>query len=943
MNAKMAWPRIEAALDQLLDLPPSNRTAALLRLAGDDATMLCELRRLLDQAVRDETWLDRPAAYEDGSPAPPLTNLAPGQRVGAYRIIDVIGRGGMGEVYRAERADGHFEQQVALKLIRREAVEHVDRFQAERQILAGLDHPGITRILDGGLLDGQPYMVMELVDGLPITLWCRDRRIDLDGRLTLFLAVCDAVAYAHRNLIVHRDLKPGNVLVTPQGQVKLLDFGIAKRIATGDEASPETMMAPLTPGYAAPEQLLGGPVSTATDAYALGMLLYELLAGARPWTLEGMPLALAVRAALQEVPPPLSQFAARSDGAPPVPVKDLTGDLDAIVAKALRKEPGQRYQTVDDLARDVERMRQGKPVSARAGSRLYVAGRFVRRHRLPIAAAGLLVLAILGGLGGVTWQYLRAQRQANRAETIKNFVLSLYNGRDPGFPTDKNRRDVTAEKLLDLGADRIAREFAGDPDLEIELYTLTAQLYEALDDRGRATQIIQKKVDVARQAYGEASPIVIDALLAQCADAWRSGDLATAQRLLDKTDALFRIAGKSAEGIRPRWWLNKAQILAKQEAGSPAHLAALDETLKSFERYAPSHVFYVTALQAAGLVQAQIGNYEKSTAFFQQALDHFKALPPAEQDSDTRITLLYNQVSAFQRTGRLDDARRNLEAVSALAMEAQGISPAYWMSLAQLGRMLDWQGLRTDAAAQFSKMLAALPSPPPSPADYYYTAKLIQAESLIAEGRGAETLPFLEDLKERLVAAGNLGTALRRTRAALGLAYDQSGRTGEARIELRKAMDGYAATPNNPEAQNLRGQWGCFLLAQGDPEAATVFDGIVADEASMRAASIAPALAWAGRARLALARGDAAAATAAVTQAFAAYQQIKGLHDIRVHTSLLLTRSAVRLAAGDRAGAGDDAAQALADAQRTDAPESAVIVQAREALAATTGKISPPN
>ncbi|MEA1651333.1 protein kinase [Nitrospirillum sp. BR 11164] len=938
-TAKTHWPHIEAALDQLLDLPTSGRPAALLRLAGDDAIMLAELRTLLAQAGRDETWLDRPAGLDpvDGIAPPPFTGLSPGQRVGAYRVIAPIGRGGMGEVYRAERADGHFDQQVALKLIRREAVDHVDRFQAERQILARLDHPAITRILDGGMHDGQPYMVMELVEGQSITAWCRDRGIGLDGRLALFLAVCDAVACAHRNLIVHRDLKPGNVLVTPQGQVKLLDFGIAKRIVTGEGGAPETLLAPLTPGYAAPEQLLGGQVSTATDAYALGMLLYELLAGARPWTLEGMPLALAVRAALQEVPPSLSQFAARSDGAPPVPVKELTGDLDAIVAKALRKEPNQRYQTVDDLVRDIQCMRQGRPVSARAGSRLYVAGRFVKRHRLPIAAAGLLTLAILGGLGGVTWQYLRAQQQANRAETIKNFVLSLYSGRDPGFPKDKQRRDVTAEKLLDLGADRIGREFAGDPELELELYTLTTQLYEALDDRDRAAQIIEKKVAAARDAYGEATPIVIDAMLAQCADAWRSGDLASAQRLLDKTDALLRAAGKSAEGIRPRWWLNKAQMLSKQEAGSAAHLAALDETLKSFERYAPDHVFHVTALQAAGLAQAQAGNFEKSTALFQQALDHFKALPAAEQDSDTLITLLYNQVSVFQRTGRLDDARKNLERVSTLALESQGVSAPYWMSLAQLARMLDLQGRRTEATAQFATMREVLPSPPSSPADYSYIARLMHAESVIMEGRAVDALPYLEELKGRLMAGGGLGATVRRVHAQLGQAYGQSGHPDQARIEFQQALDGYAGTPGSPEALDLRGRWGWFLLDQGDAGAAQVFDGIVADAGTTATVSIAPTLAWAGRARLALAHGDIAAAKAATDRAFAAYQQIRALHDVRIRTTVLLTRGAVRLAAGDKAGARQDASQALADAQRTDAPESPVIRQARDAVAAAAG------
>ena len=330
------------------------------------------------------------------------------------------------------------------------------------------------------LANGAPYMVMELVSGEPITAWCHAHATDLAGRLQLFLSVCNAVAYAHRNLIVHRDLKPSNVLVTPQGNVKVLDFGIATKLA--DAEDPQTHSAPMTPDYAAPEQLTGGAISTATDCYALGMLLFELLTGARPWRLDRMPLAAAVDVVLHQPPPAPSRVAAQLSTAAPIPAKALAGDLDAIVAKALRKEPASRYPTVDELMQDIGRSQRAEPVSARTGSRAYVMRRFVRRHRLPIAAAALVLLVLLAGLSGITWQYLRADRQAARATTIKAFLVSLFTDTDPNFPADKPRNQVTAKELMDLGVKRIDREFAADPYLQLELLNIAADIYGGLSD-----------------------------------------------------------------------------------------------------------------------------------------------------------------------------------------------------------------------------------------------------------------------------------------------------------------------------------------------------------------------------------------------------------------------------------------------------------------------------
>ena len=923
----ISWPRLEAALDKLLDLPAADRPAALREVAGGDAAFQNEVRMLLAHAERDETWLDRPAVLTLDERSPPVSRrLDSGQRVGTYRIVEFLGQGGMGEVYRAERADGQFEQQVALKLIRGDAIAHVERFLAERQILARLDHPGIARILNGGLFEGQPYMVMELVCGQTITQWCRARKSTLEERLRLFVDVCDAVACAHYNLIVHRDLKPANVLVTDEGKVKLLDFGIAKPIA-----AEETGFAPLTPSHAAPEQLTGGPISTATDVYALGMLLFELLAGEPPWALSEMPMAIAIRTVLEETPPPPSR-----SPAPPVPPRALAGDLDAIVAKTLRKESAQRYETVDALKQDILRSMTGQPVSARAGSRLYVAGRFARRHRLPIAAASLVALALMAGFIGATWEYLRADHEAARAETIKNFVISLYAGNDPGFPKDKLRRDVTAETLLDLGVDRIEREFAGDPDLEIELYDLTGGLYDSLNDPDRAARMHEMALGVARKAFGDAHSLVLSAQLQEAWFAMGAGDQDKARRILDTLDRVLRESGQDKTAYRAFWWVNKAQLLGMQTNGTAAQRDALDHALATYERYAPKDPNYVAALQNAGIVRIYAGDYAEAADLYQKALLLWHRLPEGERTDRDLVYVLTNRAGALLKLGRLDEAKASYEQAAEMAMSVSGQSDPYWTSLSRIADLLLQQGQRDEAMARYDDLLKRLPAVPSASG----TAEAIlmrYADGLTAIGRPADAIAVLDRIRAGEEREAPRPRETRRLDYSLGLAYARAGRTAEARALLSRAMEEYAADPKSLEMCDLRGRWGWFLLSQGETEAASAaFDAVIRDEADMAALSISPSLAWAGRARLALARGDAAAAKTAIARAFEAYGTVKALHDVRTRTTLLLVRSAVSRSGGDRAGARRDAAEALYDASRLDAPGSPAIREAREALAASS-------
>lgn len=474
------WMRIDAALDQLLALPIAEREARAAQLSAGDARLHRELLDLLQAEQQLGGFME-----SQDCAAQPLAQptLAHGQRVGAWRVIRLVGRGGMGEVYLCERADGQFEQRAALKLIAAPLADRPEQFYAERRILAQLEHPGIARLLDGGVAeDGRPYMVVEFVEGLDFFGHCARQSLPPEPRLRLFAQVCEAVAYAHRHLVVHRDLKPANILVGTDGQPKLVDFGIAKLLDPARAAEVgRTLHA--TPSHAAPEQLQGGVTTTATDVYALGVILYELLAGAPPWPLERLPLALAVTRVLDDEPPPPSATAARGQarGAPPpLPARQLRGDLDGIVLKALRKRPEQRYASAAELLDDVQRHLRHEPVAARGYGAGYVVGRFVRRHRLAVASVAAVLLALVGGLAISLGFYLDARAARDRAEAAATTTqaVSDFLNRDLLGSADiakRPTRDIGLRELLDKAAAEVDRRFAQQPDA-------AARVHESLGD-----------------------------------------------------------------------------------------------------------------------------------------------------------------------------------------------------------------------------------------------------------------------------------------------------------------------------------------------------------------------------------------------------------------------------------------------------------------------------
>jgi non-specific serine/threonine protein kinase/serine/threonine-protein kinase len=552
--------RVDVLLDELLLLPQEQWASELRSRSGEDAAVAAEVNSLLRAARASESFLSTPARLAAEAGVPDATI---GIELDGWRITRLIGRGGMGEVYEAVRARGDFDQRVAIKLLRPESAMQVQRFQSERQILAALEHAGIARLYDGGVTDdGRPFMVMEYVDGRSLIDYCIVAEASFDARIALFLQICDAVAYAHRNLVVHRDLKPSNILVTVDGRVKLLDFGIAKLLDSGHSQLTQAAI-PMTPVCAAPEQLTGGPITTATDVYALGLLLFEMLTGAHPWMGSDTPVMQAMRAVLQR-PAPLASRTAEANTGTPIPPRLIRGDFDAIIAKALRAEAGQRYATVESLKLDIERALRGEAIEARDGARLYAIGRILKRFRWAAAAILAIFLSLGGGLGVAVWQAHEAaidrdiaRRDAAREEAVRYNLTQLFRT----AIADQGAKGATAKTMIDASAQRVLKEYQGEPQLAGQLVLTLADLYGALEDVTGAEALLEGFVAEARP---EADPAALaDARQKLANIELLRGNRDRARTLLDQAEAFWsrspqRYLEERLEGLVVRARLQRA-------------------------------------------------------------------------------------------------------------------------------------------------------------------------------------------------------------------------------------------------------------------------------------------------------------------------------------------------------------------------------------------------
>ncbi len=536
------WLKVKEVFSKTLELPLEARPTFLSKTCGDDKDLLDEVQSLLKAHEGAGDFLESidtrlkasalDAAQTKGDSDSHTTHSRNriGERIGAYRLVELIGTGGMGEVYKAIRDDDQYQAEVAIKLMRVDVGNELiaQRLKAERQILASLDHRNIARLFDGGTTEqGSPYLIMELVEGERLDRYCDRHMLSLHERLKLFCDVCAAVSYAHQHLVVHRDLKPGNILVTSNGTVKLLDFGIAKLLQASDDAADaeptKTFMRALTPGYSSPEQILGRPITTASDVYSLGVVLYQLLTGRSPYRGELNSTQDAIREVCETEPLRPSELVSGSN-------THLPRDLDAITLRALRKEPEKRYAGVDQFAEDIRRHLQGLPVIARGDQFSYQAGKYFRRHKLPIAAAALIVVALLGGMIASLHQAriaelerVRAERHFTSVRKLANTFMFQIHEAITDLPNSTDARRMLVTTGLEY-LNTLANEAGDDHSLKRELAFAYLQVG---DIQGRVNSNNIGEPRAAFDSYSQAIALIEPLVAAVPADTELRAKLAT--------------------------------------------------------------------------------------------------------------------------------------------------------------------------------------------------------------------------------------------------------------------------------------------------------------------------------------------------------------------------------------------------------------------------------
>jgi non-specific serine/threonine protein kinase/serine/threonine-protein kinase len=809
--------RVDALLDELLDLPAESRPSVLDRQCPDDADVRAEVSSLLIAAGSVGEFLSTPAML---ATEPQTEEIPPGTRIGAWRITNQIGRGGMGVVYEAERAEGDFRQRVAVKVLRQEAIAELPRFHSERQILARLEHPGVARLYEGGVTsDDRPYMVMEFVEGRPITEYCAFTRAPLAERMRLFVQVCEAVACAHRNLIVHRDLKPANILVTAQGQIKLLDFGIAKLIDVDRPDLTQTAAAPLTPLTAAPEQLLGLPITTATDIYALGLLLFALLTDTQPWLRAGGPIAQAVRVILDEPAPVPSRRAAETSAAP-FPPRLLRGDFDAIVAKAVRKEPQHRYATVEALKGDIDHASCGEPVAARSGARWYVFGRTLRRYRWVTVAVAAVLVALAVGLGAAAWQARRAEnerdaarRDAAREEAVRYQLTRLFHS----AIEERGSQPATAEAMIDNSALRVLREYRSQPQLQGEIVLTLADLYGALQDVEGGSALLEGFV---KQAGPDTDPAALaDARQKLANIEVLHGHTDRAAQLLSQAEAFWdheppqRYAEERLEGMTIKARVQRAA--GDLEAASATETAAISQRIALSGRvHRETAVLYNT--HAITLTAAN--RLDDALTAYRETIDIYKKLG-LETDLDAQI-ILGNMGTLEFRTGHLRQAegllRNAYEQERVLAGDSAAVAAVmglYGEVLILTGRSAQGLSIAREAVDIATRYAGAS-----SPVALQNMLFLSDGQSATADAKGARAT-LVADHDAALAQYGPKHLATLRAQMALAnLAYRQGDSAGgRAQLVATIAqMRGLGARADSSLAQALQ-YLGEIDLSAGKP------------------------------------------------------------------------------------------------------------------------------
>ncbi len=663
-----AWERIQELFAAAVDLPPLERAAFLERECYGDDTVRREVQSLIDSDEQAETFIENPAGAipSDLLDAPEAETSLAGRHFGPYEIVRELGRGGLGAVYLAIRSDGEYRKEVAVKLIRRglDTDDILRRFRNERQILAQLDHPNIARLIDGGTTDdGLPFFVMEYVKGEPISAYCDTHRLDTNRRLELFRKVCGAVTYAHQNLVIHLDLNPSNILVTAEGETKLLDFGIAKLLTADDELM-FTQTAPglraMTPEYASPEQIRGERITTASDVYSLGVLLYELLTGTKPYRLKTRTTEDVSRAITDQEPQRPSAAVAASRSA-------LSGDLDNIVLMALRKEPSRRYATVGEFSEDIRRYLEGRAVVAHKDTLSYRAGKFVRRNKVGVAAAAIVLLSLVGGIIATAWQAQNARRQRDlaqqeraKADRINSFLQEMLGSATP----EGKGMDVKVSDLLSEASRRARIELATQPEVMASVLMTLGRTGVSIGTFDRAEADLRAAVEASVKSSGEMHPTSASSM----------GWLSLAHYYLGNNEEGIRIGQRAIELLRQLHPAGHEELgvalystgVNLYESGDAAAAeVCLAEAVDLIKRHlGEQHGYHLATLAALGRAVEAAGRFDEAEALYRDAIAKGRGV-------EGRYRIFLAQASAILGFG-LTNKGRYSEAAEPLA-EAETI------------------------------------------------------------------------------------------------------------------------------------------------------------------------------------------------------------------------------------------------------------------------------
>jgi serine/threonine protein kinase/Tfp pilus assembly protein PilF len=701
--------RTQELFHAVLEIEPEQRAAYLDAACNGDGSLRVEVESMVACFGPAIGFIEAPAfelaadllAHEERA-------SIEGQRIGSYRVVREIGRGGMGTVFLAARDDDQYDQQVALKLIKRgmDTDFIVQRFRNERQILARLDHPNIARLLDGGVTDeGLPFFVMEYIDGKPVTEYCELKELSIPDRLKLFLGVCAAVSYAHQNLVIHRDLKPGNILITSDGAPKLLDFGIAKLL--NPELSAQTIehtatvLRLMTPDYASPEQIKGDAITTASDVYSLGVLLYELLTGNKPYRLKNRSPEAFEQLICQQEPDKPSESVSGSE--PPAiaggPISSggllsrwfgppataggsaLRGDLDNIVLMAMRKEPERRYSSVEQFAEDIRRHLEGLPVIARKDTFSYRASKFIRRNKLGVAAAAAIFLTLIAGIAATGWQAKVAARQAKvaaeqrdtarietaKAERINKFMQDMLASANANWYASGHGGkggDTRVIDVLNQAAQRLETELNDQPEVKAELYRTIGTTYLGIGRQDLAVPQFRASLKIYRELYGERHLKVAEALYFLASSLVGVEGRDVAEPLFREAVELQRELPGGDNNYLPHMVLEYGNLMVAKGDSVKAESLILEAIDLFRKHYGDSHLTVGAAYASLATFYEHQGDLQKSEASYRKAVEIYDRSP--DSSAVFKMDAFINLSGLLIEEKRYDDAERLADQAMAL-------------------------------------------------------------------------------------------------------------------------------------------------------------------------------------------------------------------------------------------------------------------------------------